>query len=48
MPSKFNTASARASFYLYNTREEVDAFIAALLKAKKVFGACPTGRALGY
>jgi cysteine desulfurase/selenocysteine lyase len=41
-------ASARASFYLYNTREEVDAFIAALLKAKKLFGACPTGRALGY
>jgi cysteine desulfurase/selenocysteine lyase len=41
-------ASARASFYLYNTREEVDAFIGALLKAKKLFGACPTGRALGY
>ncbi len=41
-------ASARASFYLYNTREEVDAFIEALKKAKKVFGACPTGRALGY
>jgi cysteine desulfurase/selenocysteine lyase len=42
------TASARASFYLYNTREEVDTFIEALKKAKKVFGACPTGRALGY
>jgi cysteine desulfurase/selenocysteine lyase len=41
-------ATARASFYLYNTREEVDVFIAALLKAKKFFGACPTGRALGY
>jgi cysteine desulfurase/selenocysteine lyase len=41
-------ATARASFYLYNTREEVDVFIAALQKAKKFFGACPTGRALGY
>jgi len=41
-------ATARASFYLYNTREEVDTFIAALQKAKKFFGACPTGRALGY
>src|ERR1041384_357580 len=41
-------ATARASFYLYNTRDEVDAFIAALQKAKKFFGACPTGRALGY
>jgi cysteine desulfurase/selenocysteine lyase len=41
-------ATARASFYLYNTRDEVDAFIAALQKAKKFFGACPTGRALGF
>jgi cysteine desulfurase/selenocysteine lyase len=41
-------ATARASFYLYNTRDEVDAFIAALAKAKKFFGACPTGRALGF
>lgn len=41
-------ATARASFYLYNTRDEVDAFIEALRKAKKFFGACPTGRALGY
>jgi cysteine desulfurase / selenocysteine lyase len=41
-------ATARASFYLYNTRDEVDAFIAALHKAKKFFGACPTGRALGF
>ncbi len=41
-------ATARASFYLYNTRDEVDAFIATLQKAKKFFGACPTGRALGF
>jgi len=41
-------ATARASFYLYNTREEVDVFIAALHSAKKFFGACPTGRQLGY
>jgi len=41
-------ATARASFYLYNTRDEVDAFIAALQKAKLFFGACPTGRALGF
>jgi cysteine desulfurase / selenocysteine lyase len=41
-------ATARASFYLYNTRDEVDAFIAVLQKAKKFFGACPTGRALGF
>ena len=41
-------ATARASFYLYNTREEVDVFIAALHSAKKFFGACPTGRKLGY
>ncbi len=41
-------ATARASFYLYNTRDEVDAFIAALKKAKHFFGACETGRALGF
>jgi len=41
-------ATARASFYLYNTRDEIDAFIAALAAAKKFFGACPTGRALGF
>ena len=41
-------ATARASFYLYNTRDEVDIFIAMLHKAKKFFGACPTGRAMGY
>ncbi|MEI8064297.1 MAG: cysteine desulfurase [Verrucomicrobiota bacterium] len=42
------TATTRASFYLYNTRDEVDVFIAALHKAKKFFGACPTSRALGF
>jgi cysteine desulfurase/selenocysteine lyase len=31
-------ATARASFYLYNTRDEVDAFIEALHKAQKFFG----------
>jgi cysteine desulfurase/selenocysteine lyase len=41
-------ATARASFYLYNTPNEVDAFIEMLHKAKKFFGACPTGRAMGY
>ncbi len=41
-------ATARASFYLYNTRDEIDTFIAALAAAKKFFGACPTGRALGF
>ena len=42
------TATTRTSFYLYNEREEVDVFVAALHKAKKFFGACPTGRALGF
>jgi cysteine desulfurase/selenocysteine lyase len=42
------SATARASFYLYNTREEVDAFVATLRKAKKFFGACPTGRQFGF
>jgi cysteine desulfurase / selenocysteine lyase len=41
-------ATTRASFYLYNTREEVDEFIASLHKAKKFFGACPTGRKFGF
>ncbi|MCE5207033.1 MAG: cysteine desulfurase [Chloroflexi bacterium] len=31
-------ASTRASFYLYNTPEEIDKLAAALLKVKKVFG----------
>ncbi|ATO37963.1 cysteine desulfurase [Geobacillus thermodenitrificans] len=31
------TATARASFYLYNTKEEIDTFIAALQKAKEYF-----------
>jgi len=41
-------ATSRASFYLYNTREEVDVFIETLKKAKKFFGACPTSRQLGF
>jgi len=41
-------ATARASFYLYNTIDEVDVFIEMLQKTKKFFGACPTGRAMGY
>ncbi|WP_347552867.1 cysteine desulfurase [Pseudalkalibacillus hwajinpoensis] len=32
------TATARASFYLYNTEEDVDAFVAGLRKAKEFFG----------
>ena len=31
-------ATARASFYLYNTEKEVDVFINAIKKVKKVFG----------
>ncbi len=31
------TAAARASFYVYNTREEVDKLIPAIEKAKKIF-----------
>ncbi|MED5074806.1 cysteine desulfurase [Anoxybacillus geothermalis] len=31
------TATVRASFYLYNTKEEIDRFIAALQKAKEYF-----------
>ena len=31
-------ATARASFYIYNTNEEVDTFINALEKARKLFG----------
>jgi cysteine desulfurase/selenocysteine lyase len=31
-------ATTRASFYLYNTTEECDALVAAVHKAKKVFG----------
>ena len=32
-------ATARASFYIYNTREEVDALVAAIRKAQEFFGA---------
>ncbi len=32
------TATARASFYLYNTEEEVDRLVEALLKTKEYFG----------
>jgi cysteine desulfurase/selenocysteine lyase len=36
---KFNLiATARASFYLYNTKEEIDQLINALYKVKEVFG----------
>jgi cysteine desulfurase/selenocysteine lyase len=31
-------ATARASLAMYNTREDVDALVAALRKARKVFG----------
>ncbi|MFM1653726.1 cysteine desulfurase [Brevibacillus sp. B_LB10_24] len=32
------TATARASFYLYNTEEDADALVAGLIKAKEFFG----------
>lgn len=32
------SASARASFYLYNTREDADALVEGLLKVRRVFG----------
>src|SRR5690625_6370836 len=32
------TATARASFYLYNTEDEVDRLVAGLLKTKEYFG----------
>jgi cysteine desulfurase/selenocysteine lyase len=31
-------ATARASFYLYNVEEEVDALVTSLHKARKIFG----------
>jgi cysteine desulfurase/selenocysteine lyase len=31
-------ATARASFAFYNTREEIDALVAALHRAREVFG----------
>ena len=33
------TATARASFYLYNTKDEVDALVEALVRAREFFGA---------
>ncbi len=32
------TATARASFYLYNTKEDIDALVAGLVKTKEYFG----------
>jgi cysteine desulfurase/selenocysteine lyase len=32
------SGTARASFYIYNTNEDVDAFINALVEAKRIFG----------
>jgi len=37
-----------SQFLSLQHRDEVDVFIAMLHKAKKFFGACPTGRAMGY
>ena len=31
-------ASARASFYLYNDQDDIDALIAGILEARKYFG----------
>jgi cysteine desulfurase/selenocysteine lyase len=33
------SGTARASFYLYNTKEEVDTLVAALAEAERLFGA---------
>ncbi|MEJ2757968.1 MAG: cysteine desulfurase [Anaerolineales bacterium] len=36
---KFNiTATARASFYIYNTKNEIDTFVESLYKVKEIFG----------
>ena len=35
-------ATVRASFAVYNTREDVDALVRALKKVEEIFGACPT------
>jgi cysteine desulfurase / selenocysteine lyase len=32
-------ATTRASFYLYNTEEEVDSLVEALVRAREFFGA---------
>jgi len=37
-------ATARASFYIYNTEEEVDALAAAMKKALKYFAKAPSGK----
>ena len=33
------SATSRASFYLYNTEDEVDALVEALARAREFFGA---------
>ncbi len=38
--------TARASFYVYNTRDEVDALVAGLEKAKQIMGGFTLGRSL--
>ena len=38
--------TARASFYIYNTKDEVDALVAGLEKAKQVMGGFSVGRSL--
>jgi cysteine desulfurase/selenocysteine lyase len=38
-------ATARASFYLYNQKEEVDALVDALGAADRIFGNASTARA---
>lgn len=40
------SATARASFYIYNTLEEVDILVEALNKVRKVFGGGSSGRSL--
>ena len=36
-------ATARASFYIYNTEEEVDLLVSTLKKALRYFSKTPTG-----
>jgi len=35
------TATARASFYVYNDEEDVDALLAGIMKARDIFGYVP-------
>jgi cysteine desulfurase/selenocysteine lyase len=34
-------ATARASFYVYNDRRDIDALVAGIMKAREIFGYVP-------